>query len=117
LSAYLNPEIYVDLGTEVSAYDVELQLNDIGGEMVLLQNTPNPFNDLTTIGFILPQDDQVTLRVMDINGRVVKTQKEYFTAGQNSIIIDATDIDAQGILYYQLETQHHSLTRKMILIK
>lgn len=117
LSAYLNPEIYVEQGAEVSAYDVELQLNDISDELVLLQNTPNPFNDMTTIGFILPQDNQVTLRIMDINGRVVKIQKEFFKAGQNSIIIDATDIDAQGILYYQLETQHHSLTRKMILIK
>ncbi|MCE1164337.1 MAG: M12 family metallo-peptidase, partial [Bacteroidetes bacterium] len=35
----------------------------------LMQNYPNPFNPSTTIGFALPQNSNVTLKVYDMSGR------------------------------------------------
>ena len=117
LSSDLQAEVYLDGSPGIEAYDLSIEMNETSSELILLQNTPNPFNDITTIGFILPQDETVTLRIMDLNGRLIHRQQQAFTAGLNSINIDGSTIDAQGILYYQLETQHHSLTKKMILIK
>lgn len=39
----------------------------------LNQNYPNPFNPLTIISYGIPKSSIVNLRVIDINGRVVKT--------------------------------------------
>lgn len=39
----------------------------------LLPNYPNPFNPLTHIQFLLPEKSEVTVRIFDILGRLVKT--------------------------------------------
>jgi hypothetical protein len=117
LSNALDAEIYVLEGTEHVTFPIHLEGTASGGELILLQNTPNPFNETTGISFILPQDGQVDLRILDLTGKLLRTYSNYFYKGKNTINIQASDIEAQGILYYQIETQHHSLTKKMILIK
>jgi len=34
---------------------------------------PNPFNSTTTIGFALPEAGEITLQIVDLQGRVVET--------------------------------------------
>ena len=80
----------------------------------LFQNTPNPFNGLTTIPFNLPKAGNVTLNVYDITGKVVLSQKGTFTKGMNEIRIENTDLSVKGIMYYQLEFNGVVATRKMI---
>jgi hypothetical protein len=52
---------------------VELRLGDVIPERsILLQNYPNPFNPETWIPFRLAEDADVTIRIYDIQGRLVK---------------------------------------------
>ena len=39
----------------------------------LLQNFPNPFNPGTTVGFIVPEQAEVTIEIFDVLGRRVRT--------------------------------------------
>ena len=81
------------------------------------QNTPNPFNGETVIGFTLPQAGFATLKVMDIQGKVLKQIEGDYTKGYNQISLNAKELGATGVLHYQLESAEHTATRKMIIIE
>lgn len=81
----------------------------------MYQNEPNPFRDVTIIGFNLPEASRATLKVYDVTGKVVKVVRGDFAKGYNSINLDRTDIHGNGMLYYQLDTPTDSATKRMIL--
>jgi hypothetical protein len=83
----------------------------------LYQNVPNPFVAKTQIGFYLPEATTATLRVFDASGRVVWEQSGAYAKGQNSIWVDRAAVGNSGILYYTLETETNSATKKMIQTK
>ncbi|MCC7245580.1 MAG: T9SS type A sorting domain-containing protein, partial [Saprospiraceae bacterium] len=58
-----------------------------------------------------------TLRVFDASGRVVWEQSGAYAKGQNSIWVDRAAVGNSGILYYTLETETDSATKKMIQTK
>ncbi len=97
---------------EMNVRDEQVNVTEVGFE--LYQNTPNPFDGLTTIPFNLPKSGNVTLNVFDITGKVVLSQKGNFTKGMNEIRIENTDLSTKGIMYYQLEFDGVVATRKMI---
>jgi hypothetical protein len=83
----------------------------------LAQNYPNPFNPATTIRFSLPQREQMTLRVFDVNGREVATLVEgEFNAGAHKVIFDATGLP-NGVYFYRIKTKSSSQTRKAVLLR
>jgi|GEM_PF-107993 len=62
------------------------------GTFVLRLNYPNPFNPLTTISYVLPQNAAVRLDIYNQNGRLVRKLVEGSAgAGPHSIEWDATD--------------------------
>lgn len=77
----------------------------------LLQNRPNPFSEVTTIGFVLPQACDAQLRVFDATGHELLRLNKTYPAGYSE---EAVRLDAVGILYYELNTPFGSLTRRMI---
>ena len=81
------------------------------------QNTPNPFNGETVIGFTLPQAGQATLKVMDVQGKVIKSLTNDYAKGYNQISINAKELGATGVLHYQLESADNVATKKMIIIE
>lgn len=81
------------------------------------QNVPNPFSNETSIKFYLPQAEDVTLRLIDITGKIVMTNTAAYAKGQNEITVNVKDINTQGVLYYQLETQSNIANMKMIVLK
>ena len=83
----------------------------------LLQNTPNPFSEFTTIGFELGSSGMTTLTVFDVTGKVVLVQNREYKAGYHEVILRKVDLGDSGVLYYQLESDAYTATRKMILIK
>jgi hypothetical protein len=54
---------------------------------------------------------------VDESGRVVYQQKGQFAKGENSIQLDRALINTTGLLYYKLETDTDSATKKMIQAK
>jgi hypothetical protein len=100
--------------------DVALRFNSKEGQTIagvgfeLYQNAPNPFIGTTFIGFHLPAAAKATLSVYDETGRVLFTQKGDFAKGRNTIAVDRTQLNHNGLMYYKLETEQNTATRKMI---
>ncbi|NJL75227.1 MAG: hypothetical protein HC892_09570 [Saprospiraceae bacterium] len=83
---------------------------------VLLQNEPNPFEDETVIGFVLPTTDYATLTLYDLSGKMVQEFTGTFAAGYHEVIV-RSDALPLGVLYYTLATSDFVGTRKMVLVK
>jgi hypothetical protein len=81
----------------------------------LLQNTPNPVVNETTIRFILANAGPATLTLRDAAGRVLSTQKLEATAGLNRV--ELTNLTAAGVITYTLVAGDFSATKKMVVIR
>ena len=83
----------------------------------LEQNFPNPFNPATRIKYQLPVSSEISLKIYDINGAIVKILVNKFqSAGNYTAEFEAEDL-AGGIYFYTLSAGKISETKKMILIK
>jgi len=89
----------------------------------LHQNHPNPFNPTTSIPFDVPAvGGEVTLRVFDVSGRLVKTLVDGAqTAGQKSVTWNGRSNSghtvASGVYFYRLTAPGLEQTRTMVLLK
>lgn len=95
---------------------IDNDLEQVKGEAVLYQNIPNPFKEETTINFYLPQSEMVTLKIYDVSGRILKLEQIEGMTGMNSKIIQSSDLESGGVLYYQLATTSKVITQRMIMI-
>jgi hypothetical protein len=89
---------------------------------VLGQNSPNPFNPTTTIRYELGAPGNVTLRVYDLRGRVVRTLVDANRAsGPHSVVWDGRDDRgiraASGVYFYRLDTGGSVISKKMVLVE
>ncbi len=86
-------------------------------DFTLSQNYPNPFNPSTTIQYSLQNLSHVLLKVFDISGNEVKSLvNEVQDSGHYSVIMNGHDL-ANGVYFYQLQTEEKIQTRKCILLK
>jgi hypothetical protein len=84
---------------------------------VLKQNYPNPFNGETTIEYILPKQETVSLSLYDIMGRrIVELKRENKPAGTHKQGLTLSDFPS-GVYFYTLETSQCKITRKMTVLK
>ncbi len=85
-------------------------------------NFPNPFNPSTTIGFDLPETEEVSLAIYDFHGRLVRNLiSDRMRSGHHELVWDGRD-DAgrpvsSGAYLYRLRAGDQRITRKMILVK
>ena len=83
----------------------------------LLQNSPNPFDLSTTIGFKLPNDMEAAITVFDVTGKLLYTQAGSYLKGYNEISLLKNQLTSSGVLYYQIEAGEFIETKKMIIIE
>jgi hypothetical protein len=85
----------------------------------LLQNQPNPFNESTTIQFILPEASRAKLTFFDAGGKSVRQIVGDYAEGTTTLTLQKKDfVDVSNVLFYQLETPtRKSVFRKMLLFK
>ena len=116
LECRMTPDEQVDVPDDAPAAPIPART-------ALHANVPNPFNPTTAIAFDLARDGQVSLRVYDVAGRVVRTLVESrLRAGSGQSAkwdgLDATGNPvASGVYFYRLVTADHDETRKMVLMK
>jgi len=86
----------------------------------LLENYPNPFRTETRIKYDIPVSSHVSLTIVDLSGKLIKTlvdQNE--SPGIKNILWDGKDESGKkvetGIYIYRLSVGNRSLSRKMIL--
>lgn len=91
-------------------------------EVLLEENYPNPFNPATTIGYTLPGEGRVSLRVYDVVGReVARLVENWRPGGHHSAIFDGADL-ASGLYVYRLVVDHERTgrtvkQRSMMMVK
>jgi len=85
----------------------------------LYQNFPNPFNPSTIISFELRQTSDISLKVFDITGRIIKILYNGIkTSGKHEIVFDAGSGNiSSGIYFYTLESNGSKETRKFLFLK
>jgi len=111
--------VKVQKGSSSSSLDAINVVLEASGEFVnaLGQNEPNPWRSATTIAFTLADDSDATISVYDVTGKILFTQTDTYTAGNQQVVIKGSDLgSAAGVLYYTLESGEFVSTKKMLLI-
>jgi hypothetical protein len=88
----------------------------------LYQNYPNPFNPETSISFFLPSRQFVTLKIIDIAGREVRTLvRGLESEGSNTFLWDGKDNNSRqvssGAYIYELSTPNARLSNTLLLLR
>lgn len=108
------PGVYSNQETPVI---ISTNNENIPGKFALFQNFPNPFNPASYIGYNLPKESYVVLKVYDAAGREVRTiVEETKPAGSYQVTFDGSSFTS-GIYLYQIICGDFRETRKMILVK
>ena len=85
-------------------------------------NYPNPFEDFTIIRYQLPQKEYVSIKILDITGRVVNTLVDGVKRpGYYSVVWHGRDINGKtlpsGIYFCVIEAGKNRVLRKIIKLK
>jgi len=88
----------------------------------LHQNHPNPFSAVTSINYQIPEDAQITLKIYDVAGKLLRTLvNEVKEPGYYTVRWDGKDELGKnvgnGIYFYKLETIGSAFTMKMTLVR
>ncbi len=111
---YNNFKLFI--GTNEYIEQIKQGLNLIGYQ--LYQNYPNPFNPSTVIRFSIPKQGNVTMKIYNILGQIVRTiiNNEIYEAGTHEIVFSGSRL-ASGVYVISLESANFSMQKKMVLIK
>ena len=82
-----------------------------------LNNYPNPFKDVTTIEFSIPEDGKVRVELFNSNGKRLQliTDREY-TAGIHEVQFSATKL-AVGTYFIKLESNGQTLNKAVQVVR
>jgi hypothetical protein len=88
----------------------------------LVQNVPNPFNPKTVVAYEVPQASEVTIRVYDVAGKLVRTLvDDVVEPGRYAATWDGTSDGGEsvgsGVYFCVMETPDYHATNKMMLLK
>ncbi len=128
---YNNFQYYTGFLDDVRIYDRALsnaELDSLSGNrassvpqhetatgLELFQNQPNPTNGTTTLSFNQPTAGPVSLRIYDLNGRLLtEVENGTVSAGTHSYSVDLSNVGA-GVYLYELRSAGSVLTRKLLV--
>ena len=85
-------------------------------------NYPNPFNGSTVIQYELNSSENISLRIFDVSGKIVKELVSGDTpSGIHHVEWDGTNSSgtkvSSGMYFYSLETETQSSFNKMLYLK
>ncbi len=111
----VNDEEFLLGGTGVEEPEAELVF-------ALHPNYPNPFNPATRIRFDLPEPQEMSLKVYNIRGQLVRDLADAdFPAGRHAVIWDGSNDTgtgvASGLYLLRLESEKYHAVRRMTLLK
>jgi Secretion system C-terminal sorting domain len=108
--------------TDGARYDAALRFKSAAGTTIrgvgfeLYQNTPNPVKNATAIRFNLPEAGAATLRITDMEGRVIKQMDGLFAKGLNTVTVNGGELP-KGVLFYELCSGNNTAAKKMIVVE
>lgn len=104
------------------ATGIEGDLPAIGGKAALHDASPNPFNPRTRVSFTLAETADVSLRIFDVSGRLVRTLLDgRELAGDHSVSFDGRDNKGaalpSGVYTARLVTGETVQTTRLLMLK
>jgi len=102
-----------------NAEGVQLSFRDAAPVHILNveQNRPNPFADQTIINYTTTESGKVTLKVYDLNGRLILEKERNSNAGLHQFEISSNELSATGVLIYEISNATEAVVRRMVRIK
>jgi len=109
-----------------SCFGTTINSSELPTVFNLSQNYPNPFNPSTTIGFAVPTDAFITLKIYDLSGREVASllNGKFYTRGFQNVIFNTAGFNlSSGVYLYKITASNsnsgnlYSQVKKMILLK
>ena len=67
------------------------------------------------MGFVVQEDCEGQLRIVEAGGRVVAERRKQYPAGRHTEVFDLNVVP--GVLYYELTTPFGVLVRKMVVVE
>jgi hypothetical protein len=114
-------QLSAELYSNNQKYPIQLHMIDAKQpkeQPVLYQNRPNPFSEVTEVGFLLPETMKIQLTITDITGRICKQVTGTYEKGFNSIAISKQDLPNGGVFTYSIVTESGTMiSKKMVLFK
>lgn len=112
-------------GSENESFDAELK--GYGSSVTpkafrLAQNSPNPFNPVTSVAYDVPEEARVAIRVYDVTGRLVRTLIDRdCEPGRHVVSWDGVDENGKsvgsGVYFCTMNAPGYRGERKMLLLK
>ncbi len=95
-------------------YDVERTATV---DFKLLQNYPNPFREVTTISYRIPQAGKVAIKIYNMRGQLINSYNQsHDSGGQYSLNWNASD-HAEGLYFFAMEIDGFYNVKKMLVIR
>jgi len=81
-----------------------------------VQNRPNPFREMTIIEFDSRSAGPGTLRITDMNGRLVLKRALLLVKGANEFAVRRAELGGAGLYQYEIETDNQFTSNRMIIV-
>ncbi len=104
-----------NIGNDADGNSIALAKQGLNAK--LYQNTPNPFNTVTTVRYETPPGiSDASIIIFDMQGKFLKSYRN-LSAGKGTITINASELKAGMYLYSLLIDGQEIDTKKMILME
>jgi len=123
-----NSDSDIKIGSEITpgeSYNGKLELLNImssSGSVIVnglnptLQINPNPFSNIATIVFTLPEAETVSIVIYDLLGRVISQAEAEYEAGRHNIEWSADKLN-KGIYFVRILAGEYSASEKVSLLR
>ncbi len=94
---------------------VRVNYFETAAKIILAQNSPNPFTDVTTISFYLPEEADVSFEFFDSKVELIKEiPKQRFASGNHEIAFNGKNLEP-GIYFYRFKAGSYIEVKKMVI--
>ena len=91
--------------------------NELLTDISLSNAYPNPFNPKTSVSFTIPYNMEVSVNLIDIQGRLVQTiANGMYLVGTHNLVVDGFSLSS-GVYFIQLITDEKIEYQKIMLLK
>lgn len=87
-----------------------------GDNLQVNQNTPNPFNNTSSIEFYLPTNENVNISINNVVGKEIRNENISGKNGSNNYLLNATDF-SNGVYFFSLTYLNQTITKKFVVNK
>lgn len=116
--------------TKAEAYDQTLSLKSVALQFTMAENrsedltspsieglqlfpvSPNPSRGPVVANFYLPEAGYITLRLTDLNGRLVSTQSGQFEKGNHQLSLP---VECSGLLFLSLQSEMETAVQRVVV--